>query len=68
MERKNYLPVLTALEQFVSYAMKFRLNRETPSGETRVHQISGIRLVYLGGESCRQTFSEGEDLGSKLHL
>lgn len=53
MERKNYLPVLTALEQFVSYAMKFRLNRETPSGETRVHQISGIRLVYLGGESCR---------------
>lgn len=65
MERKNYLPVLTALEQFVSYAMKFRLKRETPSGETRVHQISGIRLVYLGGESCRQTFSEGEDLGSK---
>ena len=65
MERKNYLPVLTALEQFVSYAMKFRLKRETPSGETCVHQISGIRLVYLGGESCRQTFSEGEDLGRK---
>lgn len=65
MERKNYLPVLTALEQFVSYAMKFRLKRETPSGETRVHRISGIRLVYLGGESCRQTFSEGEDFGSK---
>ena len=61
MEKKSYLEVLAALEQFVAYAMKFRLKKEVPSGETRTHQISGIRITYCDSDSYQQIFSEGED-------
>lgn len=51
MDKKTYLALLAALEQFVAYAMKFRLKKEVPSGETRTHQISGIRITYCDSDS-----------------
>lgn len=68
MEKKSYLEVLAALEQFVAYAMKFSLKKETPSGETKNHKISGIRIAYQENDISRQMFSEGEDYGLKRVL
>ena len=68
MEKKSYLGVLAALEQFVAYAMKFSLKKETPSGETKIHKISGIRIAYQESDISQQMFSEGEDYGLKRVL
>ena len=65
MEKKSYLEVLAALEQFVAYAMKFSLKKETPSGETKNHKISGIRIAYQESDISQQMLSEGEDYGLK---
>ncbi len=65
MEKKSYLEVLAALEQFVAYAMKFSFKKETPSGETKNHKISGIRIAYQESDISQQMFSEGEDYGLK---
>ena len=65
MEKKSYLEVLVALEQFVAYAMKFSFKKETPSGETKNHKISGIRIAYQESDISQQMFSEGEDYGLK---
>ena len=65
MEKKSYLEVLTVLEQFVAYAMKFSLKKETPSGETKNHKISGIRIAYQESDISQQMLSEGEDYGLK---
>ena len=65
MEKKSYLGVLAALEQFVAYAMKFSLKKETPSGETKNHKISGIRIAYQESDISQQMLSEGEDYGLK---
>ena len=68
MEKKSYLEVLAALEQFVAYAMKFSLKKETPSGETKTHKISGIRIAYQESDTSQQMCSEGEDYGIKRIL
>lgn len=65
MEKKSYLEVLAVLEQFVAYAMKFSLKKETPSGETKNHKISGIRIAYQESDISQQMLSEGEDYGLK---
>lgn len=65
MEKKSYLEVLAALEQFVAYAMKFSLKKEAPSGETKNHKISGIRIAYQESDISQQMLSEGEDYGLK---
>lgn len=57
--KKNYVDLVHALEEFVRYAMNFRIKIENPYGKKVTHKISGIRIVYLEAESAFQTFSEG---------
>lgn len=56
MRKKNYLPIVRALEALMKRAMKLKIKKEDPYGEIKSCKISGIRIAWMRDEKYTVSF------------